>query len=806
MDSSKLWRNLIVTVLLIAGIWLITASPAGPSQEDIVRQRAISALSPAGMRNVIVPEITTQEKALPTVVNLADIPAGVYDPDNQYDRWLRGEIDLEGEDILSDEEIAILQEEALKLAPDNSIQLASQGPGMRAPMANTGFDSIDFTECCGGGGVAPPDPEIAAGPNHLIAVVNVAFEVYDKSGNSLAGPTTFYSFFGALPNCGAAFDPNVLYDEKENRWMIGVDADGTHYCAAVSQTGDPLGSWNIYAFQTGNSSQFFDYPHAGIGEDAIFVGANIFDGSFLESRIYALEKAAMYAGDPAGILTQNLGRYEDTPQPMNAHGWNQGTWPSDLKHYTLTEVRFNGREHTLWVWDGPFSGPNTFGFVGIINLNEATGVTAGYPVKVPQASGHPLKANDLRPLDFEYRNGFGWTTSTISCNPGVGLVNCLRWAQIDLSTGEIGPAGAGVYSSLGDYRFFPDLAVNSCNDMAIGYTKSSTSMWPSIWFTGRESADLPGALQAESELKAGEIEYTSFETVVPRRWGDYTGMTIDPDGQTFWYIGEYSKDTGTTAGRWGTYIGSFTYPECASGGNPPDLTNHVSDLDGSVSSSGRDRWNATVTITVLDSDNTPVADATVDGIWSDGAKGGSECTTDNTGQCTVDKRNLKDSVISVTFTVVDITHASNEYNAGDNNDPDGDSDGTTIIVTKDPPAPPGNVAPMHIGDLDGNSIPAPRGNKWKATVTITVHDESDSPISDVTVMGSWSTRGEGSCTTDGSGQCTVTKTGISANTSSITFSVTGVTHPNGDYGYAPEDNHDPDGDSDGTHITITKPE
>ena len=40
-------------------------------------------------------------------------------------------------------------------------------------------------------------------------------------------------------------------------------------------------------------------------------------------------------------------------------------------------------------------------------------------------------------------------------------------------------------------------------------------------------------------------------------------MTIDPDGETFWYLGEYSKDTGTADGRWGTYIGSFRFADCS---------------------------------------------------------------------------------------------------------------------------------------------------------------------------------------------------------------------------------------------------
>jgi hypothetical protein len=34
---------------------------------------------------------------------------------------------------------------------------------------------------------------------------------------------------------------------RADRFILGIDADGTGYCIAVSQTGDPTGSWNIYS-------------------------------------------------------------------------------------------------------------------------------------------------------------------------------------------------------------------------------------------------------------------------------------------------------------------------------------------------------------------------------------------------------------------------------------------------------------------------------------------------------------------------------------------------------------------------------
>jgi hypothetical protein len=113
-------------------------------------------------------------------------------------------------------------------------------------------------------------------------------------------------------------------------------------------------------------------------------------------------------------------------------------------------------------------------------------------------------------------------------------------------------------------------------------------------------------------------------------------------------------------------------------GNPPAA--HVGDLDG-VGAPVRSKWEATVTITVHDQDDNPLANAAVAGTWSSGAKGGAECTADANGQCNVVKGNLKLTVTSVTFTVDSVTLAGYSYAPAANHDPDGDSDGTTITVS-----------------------------------------------------------------------------------------------------------------------------
>src|SRR4029077_8046533 len=47
-------------------------------------------------------------------------------------------------------------------------------------------------------GCQPSDSEGDVGPNHYVEAINLTFKVFDKNGNTLAGPTTYNSFFSSL--------------------------------------------------------------------------------------------------------------------------------------------------------------------------------------------------------------------------------------------------------------------------------------------------------------------------------------------------------------------------------------------------------------------------------------------------------------------------------------------------------------------------------------------------------------------------------------------------------------------------------
>jgi PKD repeat protein len=121
----------------------------------------------------------------------------------------------------------------------------------------------------------------------------------------------------------------------------------------------------------------------------------------------------------------------------------------------------------------------------------------------------------------------------------------------------------------------------------------------------------------------------------------------------------------------------------------------------------------------------------------------------------------------------------------------------TVTVTV--PPPPG-ISYMHVGDLDRSSTTLPK--TWNASATIAVHTENHGPVAGVAVSGSWNDGTAASCTTDVAGKCVFARSNLSRKTNSVTLTITNAAHAT--MVYKPAGNHDPDGDSNGTVITIPR--
>jgi hypothetical protein len=107
-------------------------------------------------------------------------------------------------------------------------------------------------------------------------------------------------------------------------------------------------------------------------------------------------------------------------------------------------------------------------------------------------------------------------------------------------------------------------------------------------------------------------------------------------------------------------------------------------LDGLSVQADSDEWKATVTVTLLDAHQNPVEGAKLFYTW--GNNKSNDCTTNSNGQCSLTSDKFKNAEVSnITFSVNDVAHAELlvfSYDPAGNSDPDGDSDGTAIVINK----------------------------------------------------------------------------------------------------------------------------
>src|SRR6185295_9798776 len=165
-----------------------------------------------------------------------------------------------------------------------------------------------------------------------------------------------------------------------------------------------------------------------------------------------------------------------------------------------------------------------------------------------------------------------------------------RWYQVNVTGGTVAPNipqaatwdpdGANVI-----YRFMPSLAVDRQGDMALGYSTSDSTTKPAIKYAGRLATDPVNTFsQTEQLLFQGAGTQTgNCGGAACTRWGDYSAMTLDPDGCTFWYTNMYYAVDGLNHQ---TQIGSFAYPSCTPVGAGGTVSGTVTATTGGAPISG----------------------------------------------------------------------------------------------------------------------------------------------------------------------------------------------------------------------------
>ena len=138
----------------------------------------------------------------------------------------------------------------------------------------------------------------------------------------------------------------------------------------------------------------------------------------------------------------------------------------------------------------------------------------------------------------------------------------IRWYEIRDPNGTPYIFQQSTYAPDATNRWMGSIAMDRDGNIAVGYSASSTTVYPSIRYAGRLATDPLGQLaQGEAEMFTG----TGAQTSGGDRWGDYSDLTVDPsDDCTFWYTNEYYPVNSATS--WHTRIGKFKFSTC---GQPP---------------------------------------------------------------------------------------------------------------------------------------------------------------------------------------------------------------------------------------------
>jgi hypothetical protein len=454
--------------------------------------------------------------------------------------------------------------------------------------------------------VLPPDTNGDIGPNHYVQWVNLHYQIWNRAGVSLLGPSggnTLWSGFGGLCQSTNQGDPVVRYDRMADRWVFSQFAFNVNHrgspvapyfqCFAVSTTGDPTGTYNRYSFQipsilvNGSTiTPFNDYPKLAVWPDAYYMTFNYFDlaappaNQFIGAGAWAFDRTKMVNGQPAtavsfttpsaygGLLASDL----DGPILPPAGSPNYFAAidaPVDAANAPLPGLTLQiWKFHVNWTTPGSstFGTPTHSPDYNLAVPSYRWGLCNGSQNCVSQ----PGTSVGLDPIGdrlmnrLQYRHfADGHESLVANHTVGIGTTGdqaAIRWYEVRTLSTTPTLYQQGTYSPSTDNRWMGSIAMDKLGDIAVGYSVSSSTVSASIRYAGRIAGDTLATLpQAESIMVAGSGSQTSGSF----RWGDYSMLAVDPtDDCTFWYTQEYYVTTSDHG--WRTRIGSFRFPACSS--------------------------------------------------------------------------------------------------------------------------------------------------------------------------------------------------------------------------------------------------
>jgi hypothetical protein len=485
------------------------------------------------------------------------------------------------------------------------------------PLLGTNFEGLNFfnQRFANGGNqfsVEPPDQGLCVGNGFVLETVNDVLRVFHTDGTPATGVidlNTFYGYPPAIvrtgPNAGqrgpSITDPSCIYDQVIGRFIhvaLTLDHVGftaaengkNHLDIAVSDTGDPTGTWTIFKLPVQNDGTdgtpdhgciaklgpplvfgpcLGDYPHIGADANGIYLTTNEFDffGPFFEgAQVYGIGHNVLTGGAGSVVLFDTAG---DGPD-----GAGFTVWPAQSAANQFDGAH-GGTEYFLssravFSNDGTSTSILMWQMTNTSSLNSATASPslslatiavdqyAVPPFARQPAGNHPL-SQCIADLTFPCNTAIAGTAShnnTTFSQDGVPFAlnandsrmqqvfyaNGKLWGALDTAVSVGGEDRAGIayyvispHSGKLDLQGQAGVAGTDLTYPAVAVTQSGRGV---IAFTLTGDSNYPSAAFAGMDDKVGMGEI-QIAAAGPGPWDGFTSYVIFGAGRPRW--GDYGS-------------------------------------------------------------------------------------------------------------------------------------------------------------------------------------------------------------------------------------------------------------------------
>jgi len=425
-------------------------------------------------------------------------------------------------------------------------------PELRTKREVSPLPDTTFMGLYDSGNSIPPDVNGAPGPEHLMVTLNTQVRIQDRIGNEIS-TVSLGMFWSGLPG-GGTFDPKILYDSFEDRWVFvtcaGSQVGDSRIYMGVSETSDPTGTWFLYSFIADPQNQvWFDYPSMGFNDKWIGVSGNMFGNGFY-STVYVFDKHAMYSGEGSVSFTRFATSLGFTLVPAITFDLEE----ENLYLVSSANSNSGGNGYiSMFKVSGEVANP-VFSKIGDVGTPNPWAGWAGNNGDFLPQLGSPQLINsvDHRMENVVFRNNKLWAVHHVFLPANNPQRTAVQWWELT-PTGQIVQRGRiDDPSGLMSYAF-PTIAVNEFEDIMVGHNNFSLNQYASAAYSFRSHMDEPNTMRDPYQYKDGKASYYKTFGGGRNRWGDYSATMLDPvNGVDFWVLQEYAE-LPSGGDRWGTW-------------------------------------------------------------------------------------------------------------------------------------------------------------------------------------------------------------------------------------------------------------